>query len=189
MISHWPVLLQAFLNAIVVSLLICPFSHSQELRSQEATVVEEDPSAAELQATIDGYAAAYDSGQIDRVMDFWAENADFVDIRGQFHEGRDLISALFRRGFAENPGRTIQLNSASRKFLSPNVAMDDGILELTSPEGTKTSGRYTVVWTKVGDKWVIRSARDIPIEVVPKEVDDQTAPLEQLDWMVGQWQR
>ncbi len=186
MISHRSGLLPAFFGVIVVSLLFAPLLHSQELDSQ-ATSVEEDPIAAELQATIDDYAAAYNAGQVDQVMSFWAENADFVDIRGQFHEGRDLVSALFRRGFAENPGRTIQFNSASRKFLSRNVAMDDGILELTSPDGTKTRGRYTVVWTKVGDNWLIRSARDIPIEVEPSEVDDQTSPLEQLDWMVGQW--
>mgnify|MGYP001825551259 FL=1 len=117
MISHRSGLLPAFFGVIVVSLLFAPLLHSQELDSQ-ATSVEEDPIAAELQATIDGYAAAYNAGQVDQVMSFWAENADFVDIRGQFHEGRDLVSALFRRGFAENPGRTIQFNSASRKFLS-----------------------------------------------------------------------
>ena len=45
-------------------------------------------------------------------MSHWAENADFVDIRGRFHEGRELVSALFRRGFANNPGRVL-----SRDFL------------------------------------------------------------------------
>ncbi len=143
---------------------------------------------AELTATIDKYVAAYNTGEVDQVMSYWAENADFVDIRGRFHEGRDLVAALFRRGFADNPGRTLQLHSASRKFLSPQVAMDDGILELTSADGEKVGGRYTVVWTKVDGKWLIRSARDIPIEVEVPEAEVQTQPLEELAWLVGKWE-
>jgi uncharacterized protein (TIGR02246 family) len=180
MISHRSHLSLGGLVVAAASLLFPTLSRAQD------GSVNPDAGAAELNAAIDGYVAAYNEGQIDQVMSFWAENADFVDIRGQFHEGRDLISALFRRGFAENPGRSIELNSASRKFLSPNVAMDDGILELTSPDGMKSSGRYTVVWTKADGKWLIRSARDIPIEVEPSE-EDETSPMEQLDWMVGQW--
>ena len=147
-----------------------------------------DRDSGELATTIDQYVAAYSSGEVDQVMSFWSENADFVDIRGRFHEGRDLIAALFRRGFADNPGRKLQLHSGSRKFLSPEVAMDDGILELTSPDGEAVKGRYTVVWTKVDGKWKIRSGRDIPIEVEPPVEEVQTPPLEELDWLVGKWE-
>ena len=154
----------------------------------QTSAASADAGLNELTATIDAYAAAYDSGEVDQVMSYWSENADFVDIRGRFHEGRDLIAALFRRGFAENPGRKLQLNSASRKFLSPEVAMDDGILELTSPDGSKVSGRYTVVWTKVDGKWLIRSARDIPIEVETPVPEVQTPPLEELSWLLGKWE-
>ena len=147
-----------------------------------------DAGLDELTATIDKYVAAYGSGEVDQVMSFWSENADFVDIRGRFHEGRDLIAALFRRGFAENPGRKLQLHSASRKFLSPEVAMDDGILELSSPAGSKVSGRYTVVWTKLDGKWLIRSARDIPIEVETPVPELEMPPLEELSWLLGKWE-
>lgn len=147
-----------------------------------------DAHAAELQSTVDKYEAAYNSGDVDQVMSFWSENADFVDIRGRFHEGRDLISALFRRGFADNPGRTIRLESLARKFLSPSVAMDDGILILTSGDGVSRRGRYTVVWTKHDDRWRIRSARDIPIEAEELEDEESAPPLEELAWMVGEWE-
>jgi ketosteroid isomerase-like protein len=121
-------------------------------------------------------------------MAFWAENADFVDINGRFHEGRDLISALFRRGLANNPGRMLTMTSASRKLLAPNVALDDGILELASADGEKDRGRYSVVWTKANGQWLIRSARDIPLpeEEVAKAPD--TPPLEELQWLVGKWE-
>ncbi|QDU30493.1 SnoaL-like domain protein [Anatilimnocola aggregata] len=143
---------------------------------------------AELQATIDKYVAAYSAGTIDAVMSHWADDADFVDIRGRFHEGKDLISALFRRGFANNPGRKLELKSAARKFLTPDVAMDDGILELIDASGDKDSGRYTVVWTKVNGKWLIRSARDIPLEAEEAAAAEQSPPLEELGWLVGKWE-
>ncbi|MCC9608506.1 SgcJ/EcaC family oxidoreductase [Blastopirellula sp. JC733] len=171
--------------AVLLATLIC----GQAVRAQNA-----DPSpdlAAELQATIDAYAEDYNAGAIDKVMSHWAENSDFVDIHGEFHEGRDLISALFRRGFADNPGRKISFTPTARKFLSPVVAMDDGILTLTSADGTSThQGRYTVVWMKEEGKWLIRSARDIPIETPAEEepVEAETPPLEELAWLVGKWE-
>jgi len=148
----------------------------------------DEAAAKELQATIDMYVAAYNAGSIDQVMALWAENSDFVDIRGRFHEGRDLIAALFRRGFANSPGRKLSLTNAARKFLAPDVAMDDGILELTSPDGDKDRGRYSVVWTKVNGKWLIRSARDIPLEDEAEAAAPQPPPLEELAWLVGKWE-
>ncbi len=164
------------------ALLVLPLAQAQ------TSSVDADAGVAELTEAIDQYVAAYNTGQVDQVMSFWLENADFVDIRGRFHEGRDLIAALFRRGFADHPDRKLKLNSASRKFLSPLVAMDDGILELTGPEGATVSGRYTVVWTKVDGKWLIRSARDIPIEVEETTDQVQDPPLERLAWFVGKWE-
>ena len=67
--------------------------------------------------------------------------------------------------------------------------MDDGILTLTSIDGKTTSGRYTVVWTKADGKWVIRSARDIPIEPEMSAETSDAKPLEELAWLVGDWQR
>lgn len=147
----------------------------------------DEAASKELEATIAKYVAAYNAGTVEPVMAFWAEDADFVDIRGRFHQGRDLIAALFRRGFANNPGRKASFSLAARKFLTPDVAMDDGILELSSPDGEKDRGRYTVVWTKTSGKWIIRSARDIPLE------DEETTaiperPLEELSLLVGRWQ-
>jgi uncharacterized protein (TIGR02246 family) len=148
----------------------------------------EDAATKELQATVEKYVAAYNEGSLDKLMAFWAENANFVDINGRFHEGRDLVAALFRRGLANNPGRKLTMTSASRKLLSADVALDDGILELAAPDGEKDRGRYSVVWTKVNGQWLIRSARDIPLpEEEPAAALDRP-PLEELGWLIGKWE-
>ena len=153
-----------------------------------STASADETAAKALQATIDNYVAAYNAGDVDKVMGFWTEDADFVDIRGGFHQGRDLIAALFRRGFANNEGRTLKLTSEAKKFLAPTVAMDDGILELTSADGEVSRGRYAVVWTNVDGDWRIRSARDIPLEIDDETEAESPPPLEELAWLVGKWQ-
>ncbi len=155
------------------------------LGAATATAAEGD-AAKELAPTLEKYTAAYNTGSVNQVMDFWTENADFVDIRGNFHQGRDLIAALFRRGFADNPGRTIKMTSDACKQLAPEVIMDDGVLELTSANGDVARGRYAVVWTKQDGAWRIRSARDIPLEV--EEAPQEKPALEDLSWLVGRWE-
>ncbi len=178
---------------VILTLTFFGLAALSKLSAQQADAsssqgsVTASKSAAGIDATIDDYIAAYNTGDINEVMAFWAEQADFVDIHGSFHEGRDLIAALFRRGFADNPGRTLALNSVSRKQLSTNVVMDDGTLVLTASDGTTTTGRYTVVWTKADGKWLIRSARDIPIEPEISAEATDAKPLEEFAWLVGDW--
>jgi uncharacterized protein (TIGR02246 family) len=148
----------------------------------------DEAASQELQGTIDKYIAAYNEGSVDKVRDFWTEDSDFVDIRGRFHQGRDLIMALFRRGFANNPGRKLTMTSDLRKFLASGVAMDDGILQLTGADGEVDRGRFSVVWTKVDGRWRIRSARDIPLEEEPAAEQPEAPPLEELAWLVGKWE-
>jgi uncharacterized protein (TIGR02246 family) len=161
-------------------LLVLPFFFAPPAQARA-----EDDAVKVLQPVLAEYTAAYNAGSLDRVMDHWSEDADFVDIRGNLHQGKELISALFRRGFADNAGRKITMKSDACKFLTPEVILDDGILELTSPDGAPARGRYTVVWTKREDAWRIRAARDIPLEAEASE--DQPPPLEQLAWLVGRW--
>jgi uncharacterized protein (TIGR02246 family) len=149
---------------------------------------EANPAAEELDSAIQQYVVDYNTGDVTQVMRHWANDADFVDIRGRFWEGKEVISALFRRGFADNPNRQIELQSAARKFLAPAVAMDDGILQLTDTDGGTHRGRYSVVWTQVNGVWQIRSARDIPLEEESAAETLASAPLEELEWLVGKWE-
>lgn len=169
--------------------LLCLFCLSGALLPP-ACHAADDAAATELQATIDAYVKAYGEGSVEQVMAYWTEDADFVDIRGRFHRGRDEVAALFRRGFADQPGRTMVLNRDERKFLSPDIAMDDGILELKSADGEVARGRYSVVWVKRDNAWRIRSARDIPLESADEAQASPTPEppaLEQLAWLVGTW--
>src|SRR5262249_29664002 len=87
----------------------------------------------------------------------------------------------------ETKGSKVTGKVQSLKFLRPEVAMVDGSLEFTSPDGSKESNRYVVVWVKSGDRWLVSSARDLPAEAADAPSLAYTQ-LKSLEWMVGEWQ-
>jgi uncharacterized protein (TIGR02246 family) len=131
--------------------------------------------------------AAMNKGDLDALMALWTPDADYVDEDGNATRGKEALTALFKKGLADNKGSKITGKTNSIKFLRPEVAMEDGSLEFTAADGSKESNRYAVVWVKSGDRWLISSARDLPIEV--SDLPSLAYPqLKGLEWLVGEWQ-
>jgi uncharacterized protein (TIGR02246 family) len=131
--------------------------------------------------------AAMNKGDLDALMALWTPDADYVDGEGNATRGKEALTALFKKGLAENKGSKITGKTNSIKFLRPEVAMEDGSLEFTSPDGSKEANRYAVVWVKSGDHWLISSARDLPEETT--DLPSLAYPqLKGLEWLVGEWQ-
>lgn len=145
----------------------------------------DETSEKDIARALDSYQKAYNDRKVDDLMAFWAKDADFIDHRGRSYKGRDAVADLFRKALSSDRKYQIKLNVTSRKFLSPDLAMDDGELELLESNGDVERGRYITVWGKVDGKWLIRSVRDIPVEPTEQEV---AAPsLDGLEWLVGDW--
>jgi len=120
-------------------------------------------------------------------MAFWSPDADYIDESGKQTRGKEALTALFKKGLAENKGSKITGKTNALKFLRPEVALEDGTLEFAAPDGTKESNRYAAVSVKSGDRWLISSARDLPDEVT--DVPSLDYPqLKGLEWLVGEWQ-
>jgi uncharacterized protein (TIGR02246 family) len=133
------------------------------------------------------YLEAMNKGDREAVLAFWAPDADYVDESGKTTKGRDAIAALFKESLPRPKGSKVTGRSNSLKFLRPEVAVEDGVLEYTDPDGTKESNRFVVVWVKSGDRWLISSARDLPAEAA--DLPSLTYPrLQPLEWLVGEWE-
>jgi uncharacterized protein (TIGR02246 family) len=134
-----------------------------------------------------GLVQAMNKGDLDALMAFWTPDADYMDETGKVTRGKEALTALFKKGLAENKGSKITGKTNSLKFPRPEVAIEDGTLEFAAPDGSKESNRYIVVWVKSGDRWLISSARDLPDEVT--DVPSLAYPqLKGLEWLVGEWQ-
>lgn len=153
--------------------------------AQAADNAVDEAESKAIDESIAGYAGAYNDANIEALGTFWATDSDFVDHRGRRYAGRDEIKALFRKALVDGPGYQLKLNVTSRRFLRPDLAIDDGTLELTEPSGEVESGRYVTVWAKVDGKWVIQNARDMPSDPDTKATDQN--PLSNLQFLVGNW--
>jgi uncharacterized protein (TIGR02246 family) len=167
-----------FLGLLAAALLVLPAFSGQ---GQAPTSDEQ----AVRKAAAD-HLAALNKGDLDGVMAYWAPDADYIDETGKTTRGREALTALVKTMLANLKGYKFGGKVYSVKFLRPDVALVDGLLETTAPDGTRDSNRYAIVWAKSGDKWLISSARDLPAEVddVPSLTYPQLKPLE---WMVGDW--
>jgi len=162
-----------------------PADAAGQERSQPKASKEGDEQA--IRKAAQALVQAMNKGDLDALMALWTPDADYSDEDGKVTRGKDALTALFKKGLAENKGSKVTGKTNSLKFLRPEVAIEDGTLEFAAPDGSKESNRYIVVWTKSGDRWLISSARDLPDEVT--EVPSLAYPqLKRLEWLVGEWQ-
>lgn len=139
-----------------------------------------------LRQAVDAYAASYNKGDLAAILSFWADGAEFVDEDGGVTRGKDAIAALFRKALAEHPGRTIRLQVRPPRLLRPELATQDGSVEVKAPDGFADQSPFTAVWIKTAGKWQILSVRDLP-SAPDTEANPSVAQLRQLDWLVGAW--
>src|SRR5215471_2492457 len=178
----------AALGVLAVSMLV-QLQSSADAADQERSSPTDAKSTGEQAIRKAGAAhvEAMNKGDLNAVMAFWAPDADYIDESGKQTKGKEAITALLKKGLAENKGKKISGKVHSLKFLRPEVAMEDGSLEFTASDGSKESNRYAVVWVKSGDHWLLSSVRDLPAEV--SDLPSLTYPqLKALEWMVGEWQ-
>ena len=131
------------------------------------------------------YEAAFNKGDVDAIMTFWAADAEFISDDGKATRGRDAIAAQTKRAITEHKGLTVKLTNKSIRFIKPDVALQDGIVTLSAQDKPADSGPFTSVWSKTDGKWLLVSVRDLPDEM-PTAGTNYSA-LKQLEWMVGEW--
>jgi uncharacterized protein (TIGR02246 family) len=148
----------------------------------QAPTVEEDKA---FRAAVDSYTAAINKGDLDGLLAHIADDADFINDAGKQYKGKASLAELFKQSLADLKGHKLTTTITSLHFLRPDVVTVDGKADITAPDGTTDSGRFTAIWTKVGGKWLLSSVRDLPDP--PAAPDTAPAQLKQLEWLVGDW--
>jgi uncharacterized protein (TIGR02246 family) len=150
------------------------------------SVAEELPARAK-EGTVkdrrDKFIAAFNRGDAKAVASFWAEDATYTDQVGNEHKGREAIEKLYAKVFAARKGAKLAIHSTSSKMLSPDVALNDGITEVTPADGGPgTLARFTAILVKKDSEWLLQSVRD-SVAVPPSNAGH----LEELEWLIGDW--
>jgi uncharacterized protein (TIGR02246 family) len=143
-----------------------------------------------VRAVAAAFATAYNEGRSDAIAATFAEDSQVTDESGNTIEGRDAITKQFAATFAENPGAKIELSSKSLRFLSPDVAIEEGQAKVRNADALADDSDadvtdYTAIYVKRDGRWLHASVRDhvtsAAILASPHE------HLQELAWMVGDW--
>jgi uncharacterized protein (TIGR02246 family) len=160
------------------------FVFGQAPAAREPTV---DPArAADTRAIADvvnAFTKAFEAADAKAVAMLFTDDAQVSDESGTT-KGRTNIEARFAAYFAQMPKPRLTIKVDGLRFVSPDVAIEDGRADVKSEmPGAKTeSSKYTVVYVRQDGKWLHSSLRDMPADEPPV-----AERLKELEWLVGDW--
>jgi uncharacterized protein (TIGR02246 family) len=157
------------------------------LRAEESKVGQaaqaDAQQASALMKNAQAFVEAFEKGDAKAVAAFWAEDGDYVDLTGRRLQGRPAIEDAFKDFFAENKGLKLRIDVNSVRFVTPGMAIEDGITSVIPQEGTPPNqARYTNVHVKKDGQWVLQSVREAPY-TPPGNYEH----LRGLEWAIGEW--
>ncbi len=135
-----------------------------------------------IRAVGDAFTRSFAAGDAKAVAAMFTEDAELIDEKGERALGRPSIEALYTRIFQERPHSTIDIMIESLKFLSPDVAKDEGHTRVSTAGAGETLRRYTVLYIKQAGHWLYSSVR----EEFPQKVAHYEH-LKSLEWLTGEW--
>ena len=163
-------------SAVVVVVIACVVDLA---RSAEPSTADEPA----IRTAAAAYLDTLNRGDYDAARKFWTENGNIIDESGHQTNVRDIERPANGGSTNVNTPPLVDVRSSSIRFVTPDVAIEDGTSEYASgPSGASTSGRYSVVWVKQNDKWLIDSLREAAIAN-----QSSASRLQDLAWMIGDW--
>ncbi len=141
---------------------------------------------AAVKAVADAYIAAYNRGDAKALANLWSEKGDWITPAGQRAHGREAIEKQLESLFADNQGGQLEMAESSVRFVTPDVAVDEGIVGVIRPEQEVKASAYIAVVVKQDGQWKVDSLRGTAIPEAPAPAP-AASPLADLEWLVGEW--
>jgi len=160
--------------AIVAGLLVSASSLAADQAAEEA----------KIRQAVDSYVAAFNKGDAKALAALWSPEAVYSNpLTGEQAVGREAIEKQFAANFTVAKGAKLEAKTASIKFVSPNVAIEQGTAKVVVPKGSPDETEYSAVYVKRDGQWLL----DRVTEEEPAVVQSNYEHLKELEWMVGTW--
>jgi uncharacterized protein (TIGR02246 family) len=151
-----------------------------------AWAADDPPSSPEEKALLSrnkALVAAFNRGDASAVAQQWSENGDYMDETGRRYQGREAIEKYFQKLFAQGKGAELRVYRTAFRFVRPDLAIGDGIMEVVPPGGgPPTSARFTAINVKQNGEWFLESVREAVVTA-----PQHNEKLEDLAWLIGAW--
>ena len=129
------------------------------------------------------FIAAFNKGDAKAVAAFWMPDATYVDQTGREYKGRAAIEKLYEKAFASSKGSKLTIHVHSAKLVSPDVAVEDGITQVTpADDGPGSVARFSAVIVKKDGEWYFESVRD-SVARPPSNAEH----FDEIEWLLGEW--
>ena len=137
---------------------------------------------AEIRAAIRLYKEAFDRGDGSALAALWTADGDIVDDEGRVLNGREVVGRITPA--TDDAARPlVQIRETSLRFLTADVVLEDGTVDVTPPGGTvPLKGWFAATWIRQADGWKLAGVRESQI-ASPRD----RPQLADLEWMVGDW--
>ncbi|WP_020470343.1 YybH family protein [Zavarzinella formosa] len=141
---------------------------------------------APVRESVKSYVEAFNKGDIETVLGFWADDAESIDDDGKV-QNKTALSESLRAICKPDGGNKLAGTIKNVKLIGGTVALIDGTVELTTAEGTEGNPfEGVMVLNAATKKWQFSRMRDLP-----GEENTGYAPayahLKSLEWLLGEW--
>ncbi|HEX5445912.1 MAG TPA: nuclear transport factor 2 family protein [Pirellulales bacterium] len=139
-----------------------------------------------VRAAAKQYIEALARGDANTLTALWLPDGDVIDEHGRSTPARVVIEqgakarqAAKTDSAAAEPA--VKLNGSTIRFLTPDVALEDGTVEVALNGRPPRHGRFTAIWVRGGGQWRLATLREARVG------GDAASDLAALDAMVGRW--
>jgi len=144
----------------------------------------QDADEAAIGKAVESYVAAFNQGDAKALAALWSPEAVYTNpASGEQVVGREAIEKQFTAIFAEAKNAKLEATTGSVQFVSPNVAVEQGMAKVNRPDQAPDESEYTAVYVKRDGQWLLDRVTEEDVAAVPSHYEH----LKELEWMIGRW--
>jgi uncharacterized protein (TIGR02246 family) len=102
------------------------------------------------------FRKAFEARDAQAIAELYTEDGRVIAPGAEPAAGRGAIAAFWNAAFADT--KSVRLETLSVESAG-DLAVEEGVVRLTAPDGSESAARYLVVWKRVGRRWYLH--RDI----------------------------
>lgn len=160
-------------SIVVTILMTCGVVHADEKQD-----------AAAIRKRVDSYVAAFNKGDAKALSAHWSEKAVYVNhVSGEKAQGREAIQEMFEEQFVGDLRMHLGVSVTSIRFVTPEVAVEEGLARIVSPDEPPSESTYTAIHVKEKNQWFLDSVRETTLPGAPSYHNQ----VEELSWLIGEW--
>ncbi len=162
------------------TLAMCVFA----LCSVIAQAADQSADQTAIEKRVASYMAAFNARDAKTLAAHWSPEAVYVNpVTGSQVEGRAAIEKEFTAILAEQKDSKLAVAVESIQFISPSVAVENGVATIVSGGGEPQKANYSAIHVKREGKWYLDRVTEEDAPVAASNYEN----LKELEWMIGTW--